>query len=175
MDLSTNFWCVGFSYSSLDNLTSICKHIHAALTYHLWNVCFPKYYMMMPVMMRMMTRIMITVVIIQITLLRVSYFFFDTTFYCFLFFLPSFNRPFDTHFAIYFASSFTLLCRMMLPSLYRSSSKCTARLLFVLPGPNSSQCYSSFPWVQCQWNWYMNTELRNSVEKQCSYLYNVFL
>lgn len=90
-------------------------------------------------------------------------------------FLPSFNRPFDTHFAIYFASSFTLLCRMMLPSLYRSSSKCTARLLFVLPGPNSSQCYSSFPWVQCQWNWYMNTELRNSVEKQCSYLYNVLL
>lgn len=90
MDLSTNFWCVGFSYSSLDNLTSICKHIHAALTYHLWNVCFPKYYMMMPVMMRMMTRIMITVIIIQITLLRVSYFFFDTTFYCFLFFyLPS--------------------------------------------------------------------------------------
>lgn len=46
-----------------------------------------------------------------------------------------------------------LLPYVMVPtSLYTSSGVQAPWLLFILPGPNSSQYYSSFPWVQCQWN-----------------------
>jgi len=125
-----------------------------------WNIIygstwyFPKYDKMMT------TRVMITAVIVQVTLLAFSYSFLFITFLLLSISLSTCSILYYVYFPVYFASSFSLPYVTVPSWLYTSSGAQPQWLLLTLSGPNPSQRYSGFPQVWRQSS-YINTELCN--------------
>lgn len=109
-----------------------------------WNIIYGSTWHFLKYDM-MMIRVIITAVIAQVTLPVFSYFFFCITFL---------HLPFTYLLHIILYTFFYLFCfvlstaKVMVPSWFIYPQ--VHRLLFILPGLNPSQCYSSF--LRCDAN-----------------------
>lgn len=150
------FWCISFSWKSLAKLTWICKYVWAALKYHLWK---------------------------HLVFSKIWYDDDDddksndnscycsgnsTIFFLFLFLHHFFFTAsyFFTYLQRFILCIFSSIFSFVLSTARSAGAivvlyifRCTAsQLHFILPAPNTSQRYSSFPQLQCQWNQVTSTQ-----------------